>query len=317
MSADGNPFPHHRRDVRVRDPFIVADPSSGLYHLYRAFGDGSAPDSRGVLVQRSPDLVHWSEPSVVWSAPAAPAVQAVWAPEVHAWRGRWYLLVTLTGRELLSDARPPLADPAWPPLFVRGTHVLVADHLDGPFRPLREGSLTPAEQMALDGTLCVDGDTPWLVWCHEWVQIRDGAMVAAPLTDDLSGLAGPVQELFRGSAAPGASTAARARWVTDGPWLFRDSSGALRMLWSTHLPPHTYALVVARSDGGVSGPWTEHNVLDRQDGGHGMIFRDFAGNLRLAMHRPNGGGRERLTLFSVEDRGGAVRLLLSPEDQGS
>ena len=37
------------------------------------------------------------------------------------------------------------------------------------------------------------------------------------------------------------------------------------------------------------------------NGGHGMIFKTFEGDLRLVMHKPEIRGYERLTLFPVEE----------------
>lgn len=45
-----------------------------------------------------------------------------------------------------------------------------------------------------------------------------------------------------------------------------------------------------------------------KDGGHGMIFKTFEGELRLVLHSPNGGGLERAHLFELEDCGDTLKL---------
>ena len=48
--------------------------------------------------------------------------------------------------------------------------------------------------------------------------------------------------------------------------------------------------------------------LFEKDGGHGMIFKTFEGELRLVLHSPNGGGLERAHLFELEDCGDTLKL---------
>ena len=48
--------------------------------------------------------------------------------------------------------------------------------------------------------------------------------------------------------------------------------------------------------------------LFANDGGHGMIFRTFRGQLMLALHQPNKTPRERIHLFELEDTGETLRI---------
>ena len=69
--------------------------------------------------------------------------------------------------------------------YNRGTAVLKSERPEGPFLPHSEGAVTPRTG-CLDGTLYIDENKqPWIVFCHEWVQIIDGAVCAARLSDDL------------------------------------------------------------------------------------------------------------------------------------
>lgn len=165
----------------------------------------------------------------------------------------------------------------------RGTQVLVADSPLGPFRPHSAGPLTPRDWECLDGTLFVDeAGAPWMVFCHEWVQVHDGEMCAMRLAADLSQAIGEPLLLFRASEAPWGVKPEKIGYVTDGPFLHRARNGALLMLWAS-FGAGGYAQGVARSTSGhISGPWVqEPEPLYAQDGGHGMLFRAFDGRLML------------------------------------
>ncbi len=296
-------YPLARGDIRVRDPFIVAHAEAGLYRLYAQSGNRTGSDFLGVEAYSSPDLERWSEPEPVLDLSSEPDLHMVWAPEVHRWRGRWYLLTTLTFHERLDGERP-VDSPDWPELRRRGTHVFVADDLLGPFEAVSEESLTPPGWMALDGTLHVEDGAPWMVFCHEWVQVVDGRMDAVRLTPDLSDTVGEPRVLFHASDAPGVVREEGRPLVTDAPFMHRTAAGELLMLWSTDIPGEHYSVVTARSESGrIAGPWTDQRLLVGEDGGHAMLFRTFEDELLLALHQPNADGRERLRLFAVRDHG--------------
>lgn len=175
----------------------------------------------------------------------------------------------------------------------RGTQVLEGPGPAGPFVPLTAGPVTPEGQRCLDGTLFVDDDqTPWLVCCHEWTDLGDGAVCTMRLDDDLAAAGEPV-DLFRASSAPWATPVPDVEvdggpaYVTDGPWLHRHPSGRLLMLWSS-FADGAYAMGVATSaSGSVLGPWTQSGeTLIADDAGHGMVFEGPNG-LLVTSHRPN------------------------------
>ena len=64
-----------------------------------------------------------------------------------------------------------------PPYTLRATQIFEAKRPEGPFLPIGDKlPATPTDEMALDGTLWVENGRPYMVYCHEWVQIGDGAM---------------------------------------------------------------------------------------------------------------------------------------------
>ncbi len=284
-----------REDIQIRDPFIFPCREEGTYYLYGTT-DRNPWNSRGVGFDAyvSRDLENFEGPFTVFAPPEDFwGTHDFWAPELHAYRGRYYLFASFT-----SDSRR------------RGTQILVSDSLLGPFLPLAADGVTPPEWECLDGTLFVDGgDKPWIVFCHEWVQANDGAIYALPLREDLTAPAGEPQLLFRASSAPWSVPRERrdgsgicdAR-ITDGPFMHRQQDGTLVMLWSS-IGVQGYAMGCALSESGeLSGPWRQNRepVVSR-DGGHGMVFRDFSGDLQLTWHSPNKTPLERFIYHRVTE----------------
>jgi len=309
MGATAQPYPLRTSDIRVRDPFIYADQKTATYYLYAQAENRPNSGYHGVEIYASTNLTDWAAPQPVLTLPVAQKVAMVWAPEMHAYNGEYYLFVTLTFHTTLTDPLPCDAK-NWPPLSKRGTWVFRADAPTGPFKPVKNKSFTPPDWMALDGTLCVDEGKPYMVFCHEWVQLIDGTINALPLKPDLSDVAGEPLPLFRASDAPGAKTGAKEGKVTDGPFLYKSpKSGALFMIWSTFIHGHGYCVMQTRSETGrATGPWKNHTPLYTRNGGHGMIFTDFGGRLLLALHQPNTEPMERLHLMELADDGATLRV---------
>ena len=186
----------------------------------------------------------------------------------------------------------------------RGTTILRAERPVGPYREYAKGRVTPEEWGALDGTLYLDGQgDPWMVFCHEWTQLGDGTVEAVRLSRNLKKAVGKPATLFRASSAPWVRPHTPGNYVTDGPFLYRNRKGELLMLWSS-FGDRGYAIGVARSQSGeVAGPWLQMpEALFARDGGHGMLFRTFDGELLLSIHRPNVPPDERPRFFRVEEK---------------
>lgn len=310
-------------EVPLHDPYILADTASRTYYLYtsaspRVVGRRIA----GTVTYRSKDLLAWEGPFLVFECPpdawAAPD-ESAWAPEVHAYKGKYYLFTTL------HNSKRPLPTPIpSQPNIMRGTMIAASASPEGPFELLKkEGTVTPPEFMTLDGTLYVDqAGVPWMVYAHEWIQKIDGTIEAIPLKDDLSDAAGSPIHLFKGSDAPWlneqiAPDAKTAHYVTDGPQLFRTKEGVLLMLWSSYrkndFGNDGYVETVARSKSGeLKGPWEQLQPLVGNDSGHGMLFRTFEGRLMLIVHQPF--VRARGKLYEVEDLGDKLRISRYRED---
>ena len=294
-----------RADFRIRDPFVLAE--DGIYYLYESKPwDGG----RGVFVRMSTDLEHWTEKRQVMRVADDLPVRKVWAPEVHKYNGAYYLFVTLTMAQG-AYAIAPLVPGREKMVSPRGTWVYKAESPMGPFEPVKNDPVPPKDWMTLDGTLWVEDGTPYMVFCHEWCQMKDGRMCYAPLAPDFASFAAAPKTMFCASEAM-----AGAGFITDGPFLFRSpKNGALYMIWSNTVKRNDgkdpdYCVFLRKSIGGkLAGPWTKDTLLFSKNGGHGMIFKTFDGRLLLALHQPNISPNERMALFELEDTGETLRLV--------
>jgi len=305
------------RELHIRDPFVITDKENNCYYLLvnsAAERVDNGP-SIGLDYYVSTDLREFDGPYPAYRLPEG-AVGHIGhgAPETHYYKGKWYAFDQITGGVLYTDGTFKI-DPS----VKMGEYIFVADKPTGPYKVHSNGALTPADAPCLDGTLFVDKDgQPWLVYSHEWTQIRDGAFEAIRLTDDLSASYGEVVHLFSASD-PKWATGTLDRWqgfedifpnqpmyVTDAPFMFYDKSGALCTLWSTRIDDgfvhDAYVHTFARSESGkLEGPWTHgEKPMYTNDGGHAMLFEALDGTNKMAFHQPDRIGLERLMLMDVE-----------------
>ena len=279
-----------REDIQMRDPFIYIE--DGCCYLYGTTDKNcwhGTPE--GFRVYTSDDLVHFADAGMAFQAsPAFWGTQNFWAPELHAWQGAYYLFASFKT-----------------PGVCRGTSILRAESPLGPFVPWGDRVVTPEQWECLDGTFHVDGEgNPWVVFCHEWVEIGDGTICARRLRADLSGGQGEALTLFSAGESAWAKQVQHSSGVigrvTDGPFLYRPASGALWMLWSS-LSESGYAMGLARSASGrIEGPWTQCDTpVYSGDGGHGMVFRGLDGQLYITVHTPNRTPDERPLFVPIDE----------------
>ena len=276
-------------EINIRDPFIV--PKDGVYYMYGTRAARFGHQTGGFDVYTSTDLETWSDPIPCFDSEKYGLNRAVnWAPEVHEYRGSYYMFATFTQESGL-----------------KGTCVLKSDSLTGPFVPHGDVLLTPAEWESLDGTLYVSPDgVPYLVFCHEHMQIIDGTVVAVQLSDDLTHTVGEMTVLFRASET-GCCDAYPMNdgdhYVTDGPYMYRSQTGEQFMIWSSFIKGAYVELVVRFADGRLSTEFVHMPPLYTKDGGHGMLFGTFDGRLYFTFHSPNASLSEHPCFVEVEDLG--------------
>ena len=277
-------------EIHIRDPFILLFENN--YYLYGTSGDEAVGKSSGFYAYKSTDLVNWEGKKNVFSPPEGFwADRDFWAPEVHYYNGKFYMLASFkksTGH--------------------RGTQILVSESPLGPFREHSKGPLTPADWECLDGTLWVEDGVPYMIFCHEWTQIIDGTVCLQRLTDDLSDTVGAFKVLFRASQSPWAKKNEK-KYVTDGPFIYKLKNGELIMIWSSYFGHYAEAMLRSRS-GSVKGPWEhEKRLLFSDNGGHGMIFKDLSGSIIFTLHSPNNSPLERAVLFELEEKDNSLYVL--------
>lgn len=272
-------------DINIRDPFVLAEDSK--YYLYGTRAKNFGQKVGGFDVYVSEDLENWSEAQECFNSEKyGMNIQVNWAPEVHKYKGKYYMFATFTRK-----------------VGLRGTYVLTADSPLGPFVPHSDGVVTPEEWECLDGTLYIEDGKPYLVFPHEHTQIIDGAMCYIELSSDLKSCVGEPVTMFRASDPEWVKEKIESRhYITDGPFMFRTKDGVLLMIWSTFIDGKYAECVVRFKDGTIKGEFEHIEPLIKDDGGHGMIFK--AGEkLFLTFHTPNQTDFERPAFIELKDCG--------------
>jgi len=278
-------------DINIRDPFILNE--NGKFYLYGTRAKNFGCKVGGFDVYISDDLENWSEPVCCFdSVKYNMNIEVNWAPEVHKYNGEYYMFASFTQ-----------------PNRNRGTYILKSDSPLGEFKPHSDGAVTPHEWFSIDGTFYTDkNNTPYLVFCHEHVQVLDGTVEYVRLSDDLKKPTGEPETIFHATSPEWADKKTfDGHFVTDGPFLYRTSGGKLLMIWSTFIK-HQYAQCVAvSSNGNIDGEFIHLPPLITNDGGHGMIFKD-GEKLFLTYHTPNQTGYERPVIKELVDTGDEIKL---------
>jgi arabinan endo-1,5-alpha-L-arabinosidase len=287
--------------IHWRDMCIYPDPLTKTYYMV-------GPGGRGVRLYTSKDLLNWFGPKQIYEAPGdvwgkIPVIN-IWAPELHAYKGKYYLFLTFNTQNKLPEQKTD-----WNPLVTRGSQVLVSDSLCGPYKTFQHHSTAPVNMMTLDGTLWEEDGIPYMVFCHEWVQITDGEICKVRLKDNLSETVGEPVSLFHASDAKWSmKDKKKGNNVTDGCFLYKGKTGKLYMIWASFSEGgYTEGISISNS-GKLAGPWTQQDEpLYNQDGGHGMVFTTFEGKLMMVLHSPNN-KESRPKIFEMEDTGNTLRV---------
>lgn len=272
-------------EIRIRDPYILADAESGYYYMYGTtdLKSGGYDTFPTFSVYKTCDLENFEGPKVIFDGRKIDfwADKDFWASEVHKYNDKYYLFGSCKAEGKC-----------------RATHIFVCDTPDGEFVPVSETPITPPDWECLDGTFFVEDGTPYMIFCHEWVQVKDGEIWAVALSKDLSGAAGDPFMLFKASDNPGVSelSAGTGNYVTDGPFLYREN-GKIKMIWSSFYKGR-YLVLEAESDS-LCGKWTHKGSKFDFDGGHAMIFTTLEGKRMISLHTPNKTDFERPAFYEL------------------
>ncbi|UCS93896.1 glycoside hydrolase family 43 protein [Echinicola marina] len=291
--------------IRLSDPAILADSSSHMYYM----------TGTGGRLWKSKDLKKWTGPfsvvdidSSLWMGERP----AIWAAELHQYKGKYYYFATFTNNDVIIDTVAGTEVPR------RASYVLRSDHPDGPYRAFGDEDYLPADWATLDGTFWESKEgTPYMVFCHEWLQTGDGTMEKIQLKDDLSGSIGESKLLFLASDSPWSKRKKEGKvipnQVTDGPYLFRTATGRLGMIWTSWIYDVYTQGVAYSASGTLEGPWLQkERPITPPNFGHGMLFQTFEGKWLMAAHshREENGKYIRIPhLFEVDLSGDELKII--------
>ena len=97
LSAGSAPAQRLLSEIRTRDPFILADKASRIYYLVSSVDRPRGSPRGGVSVLTSKELESWAGPVSVFDVPVDFWGQkGVWAPEMHAYEGKYYIFTTFS-----------------------------------------------------------------------------------------------------------------------------------------------------------------------------------------------------------------------------
>lgn len=276
--------------INIRDPFILYE--NGKYFLYGSRAKNFGCYSNGFDVYISDDLTDWTEPIECFNSEQYGLNAKVnWAPEVHKYKEKYYMFATFTQEN-----------------GMKGTYSLSADSPLGPFVPHSKGALTPSDWECLDGTMFIDElGAPYLIFCHEHVQILDGTVCYVRLSAELDCAIGDVVTMFSASSCEWVDPIQNNHFVTDGPFMYRSQTNELFMLWSSFVKGNYAELVVKFKNKKLGLEFEHMKPLLDSDGGHGMIFTDGI-KTYFTYHTPNTSLLERPEFCLVEDDGDFISI---------
>ena len=272
-----------KEEIRIRDPYIVTDTENKCYYMYgtTALKKDTLHARNTFSVYKTEDLENFCEPKVIFDGAKHNfwADQDYWAPEVHRYNGKYYLFGSMKAEGKC-----------------RATQIFVSDTPDGEFLPVSDSPATPADWECLDGTLWIEDGIPYIVFCHEWVQIKNGEIWAMPLTADLSKPAGEPFMLLCATDNPNVSELkpGDGNYVTDGPFLYKEN-GKTKMIWSSFYKGRY--LVLSSECDSLRGEWKHGGSLFDFDGGHAMVFYTLEGERMISLHKPNTKNNERAAFY--------------------
>lgn len=286
------------KEINIRDPFIFV--FGNQYYMYGTRGETAfAKKAFGLDVYISKDLENWSDPIEVFKkTDDFWGEKNFWAPEVYYYNDSFYMFATFAHKK------------------IQKTIILKADKPDGLFKPWNETDITPIGWPTLDGTLYIQDDTPYMVFCREWKQVKDGQIWAVELDKELKNPVGEPFLLFKASEAkPFIKSFFFGRYITDGPYLIRTEDNKLHMLWSS-MGKGGYVQLMAHSDtNDLSGKFKTDEVLYASDGGHGMIFKDLNNVYNLVLHSPNTFKKERPVFIKLNYKDGTFTKVKNFENE--
>lgn len=276
-------------EMEYRDPFIYVDKEKQAYYC-------PVVVAGGIKMFKSRDLNMWRDLGNVYNTSGLYSNYTYWAADMYRWKDNVYCIATAVSSNGSADDFTS----------AKSNTVFKGDYgPEGAIWPLNRehvNVIPETDTQNIDGSLYVDeSGTPWIVYCREAAteiteKGYDAGVYAYKMNDDLTSTVGEPVRLFNGSDSKYACAVdvrdGKAVYIADAPMLWRDpSSGKLICIWSHYAKQpgnddqKWYSIGQAVSTSGkIEGPWEHTGIVNNYDGGHGCIFEDLDGNLKLAYH---------------------------------
>lgn len=275
-----------RDEMHIRDPFVLVE--NGKYYLLGTTGDDPWGRASDLTLYKSDDLNTFERVCVMVNDGSFDEYTNIWAPEMHKYKGKYYLIVSAFRNDL-----------------GRGSIIFMSDKLDGNFKMLTGRYITPAGWGCLDATLFVQNGVPYLCFSNEWTTPicgnGDGSLYMAQLSDDLTELVGKPKKIVSGRDCPLSVEVGDDNcrgYIAEGPWLYEED-GCTVLLWST-VTASGYSVLKSVSKNGAMGDYVLEKSIFDQDGGHCMCFTDLNSEKCITFHQPNVTPNERMKIFKFE-----------------
>ena len=274
-----------RNDIRIRDPFIIRE--DGNYYLLGTTGNDCWNRGSDFTLYVSRDLQTFEKCGILVNEGTLREYTQIWAPEIHRYKNQYYLLVSVFQKEK-----------------GRGSLILQADTLKGPYALLTGEYITPQDWWCLDATLFVKDEKPYLFFSNEWIypitNDGDGALFVTELSSDLKSIIGRPKKIVSGKYCGFAKELTHngvKGYVAEGPFVLEEEKD-IALYWST-VTPQGYCVVKSKSKE-VFGEYLFDRFIFEKDGGHAMIFQGFDQRNYITFHQPNQSPLERMKYFSIE-----------------
>ncbi|MGN1221215.1 MAG: family 43 glycosylhydrolase, partial [Candidatus Cryptobacteroides sp.] len=273
--------------MEYRDPFIYVDKEGQAYY-YPVVVSG------GIKMFKSRDLNMWRDLGRVYNSNGLYSGYVLWAADMYKWKDNMYCIATAVPTTYDDIFTAPKYNTVFKSTSPEGSlSPLNMDHVN---------LIPQTDTRNIDGALYVDENgSPWIVYCREAASEitdkgYDAGVYAYRLNDDLKSVSGEPVRLFNASsskyACPVDVRDGKNVYIADAPILWRDpASGNLICIWSHYAKKsdaetqkwYSIGQAISRS-GKIEGPWEHVGIINNFDGGHGCLFEDLNGNLKLAYH---------------------------------
>ena len=136
--------------IHAQDVDIFPDGKTKTYYMIASGGGG-------VRAWTSTNLIDWQGPKTIFRTPpdiwGDIPTEGIWAPEMHEYKGKYYLFLTFSSRHLLEEQWHD-----WRPRVTRGSQILWSDSPTGPYKPFANHSTTPTSMMSANVRKSLTGE---------------------------------------------------------------------------------------------------------------------------------------------------------------